>query len=32
MANKNFYKGIEIPVECGKAGLVDCIMIMYHDM
>lgn len=32
MTKKDFLKGIEIPVECGKAELVDHIMIMFCDM
>ena len=32
MTKKELLKGIEIPVECGKASCVDAIFIMYQDM
>lgn len=32
MTKKEFLKGIEIPVECGKADCIDAIFIMYQDM
>lgn len=32
MTNKMFRKGIEIPVECGKSGYTDKIVVMYQDM
>lgn len=32
MANEVSFKGIEIPVECGKGELLDHILILYQDM